>query len=63
MHEKLSSSGTDAAFEKVTFESDASILFKHVTGRRFRFVYHYHREIELIYFAEGDGLRGVADRP
>jgi AraC-like DNA-binding protein len=44
MHQKLSSSGIDAAFEKVTFENDASILFKHVTARRFRFVYHYHPE-------------------
>ena len=61
MLQKLSSSGIDAAFEKVTFENDASILFKHVTGRRFRFVYHYHPEIELIYFAEGDGLEFIGD--
>jgi len=61
MHEKLSSSGIDPAFEKVTFENDASILFKHVTARRFRFVYHYHPEIELIYFAEGDGLEFIGD--
>ena len=61
MHEKLSSSGLDAAFEKVTFDNDASILFKHVTARRFRFVYHYHPEIELIYFAEGDGLEFIGD--
>src|SRR5215469_4905610 len=61
MHEKLSSSGIDPAFEKVTFENDASILFKHVTARRFRFIYHYHPEIELIYFAEGDGLEFIGD--
>jgi hypothetical protein len=41
------------AFEKVPFEDAASILWKHVTARRFRFVYHYHPEIELIYFAQG----------
>jgi hypothetical protein len=61
MREKLSSSGKDAAFEKVTFDNDASILFKHVTAKRFRFVYHYHPEIELIYFAEGDGLEFIGD--
>jgi AraC-like ligand binding domain len=61
MHEKLSSSGIGAAFEKVTFENEASILFKHVTARRFRFVYHYHPEIELIYFAEGDGLEFIGN--
>ena len=61
MHENLSSSVIDPAFENVTFESDASILFKHVTARRFRFVYHYHPEIELIYFAEGGGLEFIGD--
>src|ERR1700732_4120319 len=61
MLEKPSSSANGAAFEKVTFENDASILFKHVTARRFRFVYHYHPEIELIYFAEGDGLEFIGD--
>jgi AraC-like DNA-binding protein len=61
MHEQHSASGIDAAFEKVTFENDASILFKHVTARRFRFVYHYHPEIELVYFAEGDGLEFIGD--
>jgi quercetin dioxygenase-like cupin family protein len=61
MHEKLLSTRIDAAFEKVRFEKDASILFKHVTARRFRFVYHYHPEIELIYFAEGDGLEFIGD--
>jgi AraC-like DNA-binding protein len=50
-----------AAFEKVPFENDASILWKHVTARRFRFVYHYHPEIELIHFAEGDGLEFIGD--
>jgi len=61
MPEKLSSSGVDAAFEKVTFDNDASILFKHVTAKRFRFVYHYHPEVELIYLAEGDGLEFIGD--
>jgi ABC-type sugar transport system permease subunit len=37
-----------AAFEKVPFENDASILWKHVTARRFQFVYHYHPEILLF---------------
>jgi AraC-like DNA-binding protein len=61
MHEKLSSTGTDPTFEKVTFGNDESILFKHVTARRFRFIYHYHPEIELIYFAEGGGLEFIGD--
>jgi hypothetical protein len=61
MPEELSSSGIDAAFEKITFENDASILFKHVTARRFQFVYHYHPEIELIYLAEGDALEFIGD--
>jgi AraC-like DNA-binding protein/quercetin dioxygenase-like cupin family protein len=47
------------AFEKVPFEDAASILWKHVTARRFRFVYHYHPEIELIYFAQGGGIEFV----
>ena len=42
-----------AAFEKVPFENDASILWKHTTARRFRFVYHYHPEIELVHFVKG----------
>jgi len=49
------------AFEKVPFESAASILSKHVTARRFRFVYHYHPEIELTYFVEGGGIEFVGD--
>jgi quercetin dioxygenase-like cupin family protein len=47
------------AFEKVPFEDAASILWKHVTARRFRFVYHYHPEIELIYFVQGGGIEFV----
>jgi len=50
-----------AAFEKVPFETEASILWKHVTARRFRFVYHYHPEIELIHFVEGEGLEFIGD--
>jgi AraC-like DNA-binding protein len=50
-----------AAFEKVPFENETSILWKHVTARRFRFVYHYHPEIELIHFVEGEGLEFVGD--
>ncbi|HEY5743190.1 MAG TPA: AraC family transcriptional regulator [Terrimicrobiaceae bacterium] len=49
------------SFEKVPFEDAASVLWKHVTARRFRFVYHYHPEIELIYFVEGGGIEFVGD--
>jgi AraC-like DNA-binding protein len=52
---------TLAAFEKVPFEHDASILWKHENARRFRFVYHYHPEIELIYFVEGEGVEFIGD--
>ena len=50
-----------AAFEKVPFENDSSILWKHVVAERFRFVYHYHPEIELILFVAGGGLEFVGD--
>jgi AraC-like DNA-binding protein len=50
-----------AAFEKVPFENDSSILWKHVVAQRFRFVYHYHPEIELILFVAGDGLEFVGN--
>ena len=50
-----------AAFEKVPFENDSSVLWKHVRARRFRFVYHYHPEIELIHFVDGDGVEFVGD--
>jgi hypothetical protein len=45
-----------AHFAGRVLEDAASILWKHVTARRFRFVYHYHPEIELIYFAQGGGI-------
>jgi AraC-like DNA-binding protein len=55
------SSARAAAFEKVPFESDSSILWKHVTAKRFRFVYHYHPEIELLHFVEGEGVEFIGD--
>jgi AraC-like DNA-binding protein len=59
--EKSSRGAAVAAFEKVPFENDSSILWKHVRARRFRFVYHYHPEIELIHFVDGDGVEFVGD--
>ena len=59
--EKPSPGGAVAAFEKVPFENDSSVLWKHVRARRFRFVYHYHPEIELIHFVDGDGVEFVGD--
>jgi hypothetical protein len=59
--EKPSQSAVVAAFEKMPFEDDSSILWKHVRARRFRFVYHYHPEIELMHFVEGDGVEFVGD--
>jgi AraC-like DNA-binding protein len=59
--EKPVSNAHTAAFEKVPFENDASILWKHVTARRFRFVYHYHPEFELIHFVEGEGIEFIGD--
>jgi hypothetical protein len=50
-----------AAFEKVPFENDASILWKHGTARQFRFVYRYYPEIELIHFVEGEGVELIGD--
>jgi hypothetical protein len=50
-----------AAFEKVPLENDLSILWKHVSARRVRFVYHYHPEIELIHFVDGEGVEFVGD--
>jgi AraC-like DNA-binding protein len=59
--EKPSPGAAVAAFEKVPFENDSSILWKHVSARRFRFVYHYHPEIELIHFVDGEGVEFVGD--
>jgi AraC-like DNA-binding protein len=59
--QKPSPGAAVAAFEKVPFENDSSILWKHVRARRFRFVYHYHPEIELIHFVDGDGVEFVGD--
>jgi hypothetical protein len=59
--EKPSPGAAVAAFEKVPFENDSSILWKHVRARRFRFVYHYHPEIELMHFVDGDGVEFVGD--
>jgi AraC-like DNA-binding protein/mannose-6-phosphate isomerase-like protein (cupin superfamily) len=59
--EKPSAGSAVAALEKVPFENDTSILWKHATARRFRFVYHYHPEIELIYFVEGEGVEFIGD--
>src|ERR1700720_2987217 len=59
--EKPSPGAAVAAFEKVPFENDSSVLWKHVRARRFRFVYHYHPEIELIHFVDGDGVEFVGD--
>jgi AraC-like DNA-binding protein len=50
-----------AAFEKIPFQNEASIVWNHMTARRFLFVYHYHPEIELTYFAEGEGVEFVGD--
>jgi AraC-like DNA-binding protein len=47
--------------KRCPFESDSSILWKHGTARRFRFVYHYHPEIELMHFVEGEGVEFVGD--
>ncbi len=59
--EKPSPGPAVAAFEKVPFENDSSILWEHVSARRFRFVYHYHPEIELIHFVAGGGVEFVGD--
>jgi AraC-like DNA-binding protein/mannose-6-phosphate isomerase-like protein (cupin superfamily) len=47
--------------EQLTINEQYPVIARHYDYERFTYPWHFHREYEIIYFAEGDGERFVAD--